>query len=145
MFTRLPLHLRLAALPMVALLIGYPFFPAHFNWFEDMEKVSAMTRQIFWVHNFFIVLLLLLQTMLLLKWTRLVATPSPAGMALAIGLLSFWSLRLVMQVGFYGVELWWGKPFETVMHIITVLGLLYMTFVFGWAVKTQRAAPAPAM
>ena len=137
--------LRLAALPMVFLLAGYPFFPAHFGWHEDMALVTPLTRQIFWVHHAFIILLLILQATLLLGWPRLLTRPSPAGLALAIGLTCFWGLRLIAQLGFYSSDLWWGKPLETVMHILFVLSWTGMTSVFGYTLYTQARQPRPLL
>jgi len=51
MLTRLPIHLKLSAIPMLVLLAGYPFFPAYFNWAQEMSAASLLTQQIFWVRH----------------------------------------------------------------------------------------------
>lgn len=137
--------LRLSAIPILLLLAGYPFFPSYFNWSGELEQVSLLTRQIFWVHNFFIVLLLLMQALLLVGFPRLLTRPSPAGLALAIGLLVFWGARLLMQLFYYDVSHWLGKVFESAVHFGLTGAIASMTVVFTLAVRGQwRALQAAA-
>jgi len=88
--------------------------------------------------------MLALQVWLLLGWTPALTTPSPAGFALAVGLLCFWSLRLILQVGNYSPQHWVGKPFESAIHFLLVLGLLYMNGVYLSLMIHQRRRLQPA-
>ncbi len=125
---------------MIALLVGLPVFPYVFNWHEEMKQVSPLARDIFGARGHFIVMLVAWQVLLLMRWPAVLTQPSPAGLALTIGVASFWLLRLFVQVVYFGVEHWWGKPLETTIHILIVLMLLYMNFVFLCALLHQRSA-----
>lgn len=137
--------LRLAALPLILLLAGYPFFPGYFNWSEELEQVSLLTRQIFWVHNVFIVMLLMMQALLLAGFPQLLTRPSPAGLALTLGLLVFWGVRLFLQLFYYDVSHWLGKVFESAVHFGLTGAIAYMIAVFTLALRCQwRALQAAA-
>jgi hypothetical protein len=48
------LDLRLVGFLLVALAIAHGFFERHFGWRQELSKVSLFTRQVFYVHHFFI-------------------------------------------------------------------------------------------
>lgn len=53
----LALDLRLVGLLLVGLGIAHGFFDRHFGWRRELSKVSLFTRQVFYVHHFFIALI----------------------------------------------------------------------------------------
>jgi hypothetical protein len=57
---------------------------------------------------------------------------TPLGKRVCLGLGIFWGIRLYVQFFGYSSQLWRGKTFETVMHIIFSVYWSYLTAVFLW-------------
>jgi hypothetical protein len=55
------------------------------------------------------------------------------GKKIALGLGVFWSIRLFIQFFGYSADLWKGKAFETIVHILFSLLWAYLSLVF-WGV-----------
>jgi hypothetical protein len=52
------------------------------------------------------------------------------GKKIALGLGVFWSIRLFIQFFGYSADLWKGKAFETIVHILFSLLWAYVSIVF---------------
>ncbi len=81
-----------------------------------MQNVSLLTRQIFYVHHFFVAITVTLQGVLCLCAAPLLLDGSPLARLVAMGFAIFWALRFVFQFFVYDAALWRGKPFETRVH-----------------------------
>lgn len=104
-------------------------FPKYFNWRNELGKLSLINRQIMQIHTFFIALVVLLMGILCFTSANdLVATQ--LGKNISLGLAIFWSIRLIIQFFGYSSELWKGKLFETVVHVVFSLFWLYLSVVF---------------
>ena len=105
----------------------------HLHWKEDLAKLTLVNRQIFYVHTFFIALVLaLLGALSLLGTPALLEKSTLAGYFLA-GVTLFWLARLGFQFVVYSADLWRGKRFETFVHVAFSLLWSYYTVVYGWA------------
>ena len=124
---------------MLVLAALYPIYPRRFRWAEQLQRVELLTRQVFWVHIGFIVLLLVLQGLLLAGFPRLVLAPNGAATALLVGMLAFWLYRLVAQLFVYDPELWRGRPTHRLVHVVFTLLWLAISAVLGWALLVQLA------
>ncbi len=54
------------------------------------------------------------------------------GKTISLGCGIFWAIRLFIQFFGYSTELWKGKIFETIIHIIFSLLWAYLSVVFLW-------------
>lgn len=107
------------------------FFPMYFNWKEELKPLSLINRQMMIVHTFFIALVVFLMGLLCLTSTHeLLGTKF--GKTISLGLGVFWAIRLFIQFFGYSVDLWRGKIYETVMHILFSLLWTYLSVVFIW-------------
>ena len=122
---------------MLVLAALYPIYPRRFRWSEQLQRVELLTRQVFWVHIGFIVILLVLQGVLLVGFPRLVLEPNGASTALLVGMLAFWLYRLVAQLFIYDSELWRGRPAHLVVHVVFTLLWVAISAVLGWALLVQ--------
>lgn len=95
------IFLRLSGLVILSIVALYPLLPWLLGWRHDLNPVNTHTRTVFWVHNGFMVMLLLLQAILLLKWPKLLLTPSLASLALLIGLTCTWAYKLCSQFAYF--------------------------------------------
>ena len=116
-----------------ALLIGlallHAVFPRHFRWREETAGLNLLTRQILYVHTFFIALTVFLMGLLCLTSAAdLIQTP--LGRRICLGLGVFWGIRLVIQLFGYSSKLWRGKPFETLAHVAFTLFWIWLTALF---------------
>jgi len=98
------------------------------------------TRQIFFVHCGFIVMLLILQAVLLLAVPQALVEPTTAGLALLVGLTVFWVYRLFAQLFMYERRLWIGNRLHTIVHVVFTAIWCYLSGVFGWALWRQLLA-----
>ncbi|WP_344930449.1 hypothetical protein [Aquimarina addita] len=84
-----------------------------------------------YIHTFFIALIVFLMGWLCFTEARELITTS-LGKKVAAGLGIFWVVRLIFQFFGYSSELWKGKAFETIVHIIFSIFWTYISLVFLW-------------
>ncbi len=123
------LHLKIIGIVLVGLAVLHAFFPRHFRWKEELRGLSILSRQIMYVHTLFIALIILLMGVLCLT-SASELTGTTLGKRVCLGLGLFWTTRLLIQFFGYSSELWRGKVFETVMHIVFSIFWLYLSVVF---------------
>jgi hypothetical protein len=129
------LHLQLIGIALMTLALVHLAFPRHFRWPEELARVSLLTRQIFYVHTFFICLVLFLVGLLCLTHAPDLIQNTPVNRALHLGLAAFWFIRLFTQLFVYDRSHWRGKPFETAMHLLFTLFWIYLAAVHALVLR----------
>ncbi len=122
-------HLRVIGVILVILAIIHAAFPRQFAWKKELAPLSLINRQMMTVHTFFIALTVLLMGVLCLYSANEIVN-TPFGRQIALGLFIFWFVRLFVQFFVYSKDLWKGKRFETIMHIVFAVTWLYLSVVF---------------
>ncbi|HEX7262111.1 MAG TPA: hypothetical protein VF258_09875 [Luteolibacter sp.] len=122
-------HLEIIGVQLIVLALLHIAFPRYFNWRNELQAVSLITRQILHVHTFFIALTVFLMGLLCLTSSRELTT-TVLGRRIALGFFIFWSCRLFLQFFGYSSQLWKGKPFETSIHIAFSVLWTYFSAVF---------------
>ena len=130
------LHLRIVGVVMAWLVVVNLYVPWRFRWREEMARLSLLNRQVFQAHAVFLVLTLALFSALLLTSSDALLEPTPLSRAILIGLTIFWTVRMVMQWGFYSPEIWRGHRFNTAMHYVFSALWVYISTVFAAALWT---------
>ena len=133
----LTLHLQIVGGLQLLLALAHFFFPKRFGWKEDFAKVSLLNRQIFYVHGFFITLILVLFGLLTGLATDLLLRNDELTRYVLGGLVLFWSARWLIQFFVYDPRLWRGHRFNTAMHILFSLMWTYYVAVYGLAFLRQ--------
>src|SRR5688572_18143760 len=110
--------LQIAGVMQLALAFAHFGFARYFSWQQELQRVSLLTRQVFWVHTGFIMLVLFGFGYLSLFYTAELIAPSPLARVLLAGLTLFWSLRWLCQFFVYRPELWRGNRLNTLAHIL---------------------------
>lgn len=129
-------HVQIIGVVLIALALVHIIFPKYFNWKEEMRDLSLINRQMFLVHTFFIAFVVFLMGLLcLLYHVELVGTSF--GHVISMGLAIFWGVRFIFQIAVYSSQLWKGKLFETIIHILFTFIWAYFTVIFGLAATTN--------
>lgn len=123
------IQIKITGILLMLLALGHIVFPKYFNWKEDLKLLSLINRQMMIVHTFFVAFMVFLMGMLC--WVaaeELINTK--LGKLISLGFAIFWTARLVIQFFGYSSELWKGKTFETVVHILFSGLWIYLSGLF---------------
>jgi hypothetical protein len=123
------LHLKIVGCILVLISFIHVIFPKYFNWEVELLPLSVINKQLMYVHTFFIALIVFLMGVFCLVCSSDIVNTKLGG-RLAFGLFVFWGIRLVFQFFVYSAELWKGKTFETVIHVIFSFMWTYFTVIF---------------
>ena len=115
---------------LLLLAAAHAIFPRLFHWKEDLSQLSLLNRQIFFVHTFFIVVVLVEFGALNLFFTQSLLEPVPLSRAILAGMASFWFLRLIVQLFVYDPNLWRGSHFRTAAHVMFTAFWSFLTVVY---------------
>jgi hypothetical protein len=133
----LELALRVAGGSHLLLAIAHIPISRHLGWKADIQSASLLTRQIFWVHCFFICLVLALMGALAVYDPQALIARSQLGLYVTGGISLFWTTRLVFQWFVYDSSLWRGKRFETAMHVVFSGVWVFYVLIYGAAFRGQ--------
>jgi len=132
------LHLKIIGWLLVALSFVHIAFPKRFEWGKELKGLSLMNKQMMHVHTFFIALIIMLMGVLCLTSSQeLLGTA--LGKKISFGLWVFWTVRLAVQFFWYSAELWRGKRFETIIHIVFSFLWVYMSAAFFVAYSINKS------
>lgn len=124
--------LKTAGVLLVALALFHAVLPGYFKWRDELRGITLLTRQIHYIHTFFIGLTLLLMGLLCLtRSAELLHTP--LGRSVCLGFAVFWLCRWVIQFFGYSASHWRGKRLETAVHVVFALLWTFFTAVFALA------------
>jgi hypothetical protein len=124
-------QLEVVGLLLIALAVLHAAFPRYFGWRRELASLSLLSRQIMYVHTFFVAFMVLLMGLLCTTSAPELLT-TRLGHRVALGLGVFWLARLLVQFFGYSADLWRGKRFETGVHLLFSLLWLYLTSLFFW-------------
>lgn len=124
------INLKISGLLLIILALLHIGFPKYFDWKTELKSLTLLTRQVMYVHTFFIALVVLLMGVLCFTSAAELIV-SKLGNKIVIGFGFFWFCRLLIQIFGYSSKLWRGKKLETSIHILflflwTYLSVLYL-------------------
>jgi hypothetical protein len=123
------INLKIIGIILILLALLHLAFPKYFSWKQELTTLSLINRQMMYIHTFFIGLMVLLMGILCFTLpTDLVTTAFGKKISLGFGI--FWAARLYFQFFGYSAELWKGKRFETVIHILFSILWMYLASIF---------------
>jgi hypothetical protein len=133
-------HLQIVGALLLLLAASHAFFNRYFGWSRELAHVSLFTRRVFFVHSFFIALVVGLAGAGSLLYADVLLRPDLLSRAILGGLVVFWLCRLLAQFFAYDAAIWRGNRFRTSMHVFFSLLWLYVTAVYGIAfIQVWRA------
>ena len=119
--------------------LSHIFFDRFFGWEQELASVSLLTRRVFFVHNFFIGLVVLLGGAASFFCADALLRPGTLSRAVLAGMTMFWLCRLLAQFVAYDREIWRGDRFRTFMHVACSLLWCYVTATYAIAFLTVRS------
>jgi hypothetical protein len=123
------IHVKIVGAMLIALALLHIVIPKYFKWEHELTSLTLITKQILYVHTFFIAFVVLLVGLLCLGYSYELIY-DPFGKVISLGLFGFWFTRLIFQFFVYSPKVWRGKRFETVVHILFSITWAYFTSVF---------------
>ena len=132
----LSMHLRIVGILLVLLGLSHSFFNRYFGWERELADVSLLTRQIFFVHGFFIGLGVVLGGVGSFLCADVLLRPGLLSRTLLAGMTVFWLCRLLAQFLAYDTRIWKGDRFRTLMHAAFSVLWIYVTATYGVALAT---------
>ena len=124
-------HHKFAGAILIALALFHALMYRRFGWKTELQSVSLLTRQIFYVHTFFIALVVGLNGLLSLFYARELLGSGALSRLILGGITIFWACRWACQFWVYDARLWRGKAFETLVHWAFALLWTYLTLLYG--------------
>ena len=128
------LHLQIAGALLIALALAHPLFDRYFGWSKETKKLCSFTRQVFHVHGFFIVVILLMMGAFSIVYDDDLLSRAPLSQAILTGFAIFWILRALTQWFVHDSSVWRGSPFRTVMHGLLSALWLYLAGIYSLAI-----------
>ena len=132
----LSMNLRIVGMLLVLLGLSHAFFNRYFGWERELANVSLLTRQIFFVHSFFIGLGVVLGGAGSFLCADALLRPGLLSRAVLAGMTVFWLCRLLAQFFAYETRIWKGDRFRTSMHAAFSVLWIYVTATYGVALAT---------
>ena len=123
--------LQIAGAAQVLLALVHVIFPRYFRWREELPRLSLVNEEMMRVHTLFVALMVAGIGVLSWGWAADVAGAA-FGRVFAKAAAVFWGVRLVVQFVGYSSELWRGKRFETLVHVMFVLLWTALTALYAW-------------
>jgi hypothetical protein len=114
------------------------------KWNEPLERMPLLLRQVFWVHAWFVSLVLAIFAVLTWRFAPEMAGGSDAACAwLAAGIGLVWGLRTLAQVAYYSPVHWRGNPGRTVIHVFlfVVYGGMSVSYLVAASRWFRQAVP----
>jgi len=129
----LQIHLQIAGCLLVLLGLSHALMNRYFGWGKELAGISSLTRQIFFVHTFFIALGVILGGAVSLALPAELLSPARLNRAILAGMAFFWFCRLLAQFFAYDSAIWRGNPTRTRIHVAFSLLWSYVTATYSLA------------
>jgi len=91
---------------------------------ENLKNVPVFVRQVFYVHWFYIVLIVGLFSALSFAFARDLAGASPLGRFLSAFLCGFWLLRIFLQIFYYDSEIRRANRGLDALYLVSLIALV---------------------
>jgi hypothetical protein len=127
------LHLQIAGALQLLLALAHLDFARRLGWRKELAGVSLLTRQVFWVHAGFLMLVVAGFGGLSLACSEALLQKGPLPRAMLGGLTVFWTARWFCQFLVYSPTLWRGNRRRTIAHIAFAILWTYLAGVYAAA------------
>lgn len=133
----LALNLTVAGVLLVSLGVLHIALPAVLGWHRELAAASPLTREVSYVHCFFIGLSCVLWGLLPLTAGRLLLQPGPVTRLVLTGAVAFWASRLAIQLAVFNRHARQSAAW-LVLSIAGTVIWLYLTSIWAWTLAAQH-------
>ncbi|GAA2752015.1 hypothetical protein [Kitasatospora cinereorecta] len=130
-------QLRLVGAALIAMGALHIVLPRFIGWPSDLAGTTLLTRQVSYVHLFFIALTCVLLGLLPLLLARDLLAGGRLGTALLAGQTLFWGTRWLFEFTVFSPKLWRGDWLRTAAHVALSVLWTWVTAVFTCALVTM--------
>jgi alginate O-acetyltransferase complex protein AlgI len=129
------LCLALGVAQLLVLLASFQV-PTRMKWREELAQLSSLNRKLMWTYGSFIVFTIVSWGVLTILLRSEMVAGTTAGLALAIVIFLFWTLRLGVDTFYFKSSDWPPGPFLAMGH--TMLNCLFLFVWMGYGVIILR-------
>lgn len=130
----------MAGIGQFAILIASALVPFRMNWREELQCLSRLHRQMYWVYGGYIVLSIVAFATLSIVNSRELAGGSTLARGFCAYVAVFWGIRVALQVVFDVKEhltTWWLKAGYASLTVLFAV----LTAIYAWAAVGAGAVP----
>jgi hypothetical protein len=117
----LTLAIQIVATMQIGIAVLNLFLVRLLKWEEDVARMPLLLREVFYVHAWFISTTLGIFAAMSWRFAADMAGGDEVCCWLAAGIGIFWTIRTVMQVGWYSSSHWRGQTGRTVAHVVLLI------------------------
>ncbi|WP_030275996.1 hypothetical protein [Streptomyces sp. NRRL B-24484] len=129
----LEVQLRLVGAALIAMGALHIVLPRLIGWPSDLAGTTLLTRQVSYVHLFFIAMTCVLLGLLPLLLAPDLLAGGRLGTALLVAQTLFWGTRWLFEFAVFSPELWRGDRLRTAAHVGLSVLWTWVTAVFACA------------
>lgn len=133
MVTRQETMLMVAGGLHFALLIAASLVPGQLRWKCELAGLQRMTRQLIWVHGFYVTLMIVGIGLLSLVFHAELTSGSTLGRALSGFIALFWCIRLGLGLFVFDTGPHLTRPWLIIGERMLTVLFAYFTTVYTWA------------
>ena len=140
MHTMLARVIFIAGLGQLGVLIASALVPFRLNWRQELQCLSRLHRQMYWVYGGYIVLSIVAFAALSMLNSRELASGSGLARGLCAYIAVFWGIRVGLQAIFDVKEhltTWWLKA----GYFVLTMMFVGLTVVYTWAAVSVGGHP----
>ena len=126
-----PLILRIAGAGLVILALLHIPIARYLRWKEESARMSELNATVFFVHAFFVCVVLLAMGLPAMIEPGVFLAPSRAARWMTSSFAIFWLFRLIAKWTVYRQPWWKGRVFETAMHWFATCVWALLTALFA--------------
>jgi hypothetical protein len=140
MDTTLARLIFVAGVGQLAVLLASALVPVRLNWRDELQCLSRLHRQMYWVYGGYIVLSIVSFAALSIANSRELASGSALARGFCAYVAVFWGIRVVLQAVFDVKEhlsTWWLRAGYSVLTLM----FAGLTAVYAWAALSVGGRP----
>jgi hypothetical protein len=119
-------HLRLSGALLILLGLAHGGFDRYLDWRRDIQKLTAINRQIFVVHWFYIALALFLMGLFFCAFAGQLLAPEPLTRGIFLATTLVWAIRLLLQYFTFRGDSWRNNSFHRKIHYLLTVIWIYL-------------------
>jgi hypothetical protein len=124
--------LRIGGVIQLGILTASALVPGKLQWRTELVRLSALSRQLIWVHGGYIVLTIAAMGLLSLFEAAQLAEDSLLARSVCGFIAIFWSVRLMIQLALFDAQPYLAKPLLRFGYHALTVAFTCLAAIYGW-------------